>query len=726
MDKLRMESPDLTAQNIDRIAALFPNCITEMLDEEHSTPEKKVYKRAINFELLKQMLSPDVVDGDEAYEFTWVGKKAAIVEAKKPIRKTLRPCVAESKDWDTTENLYIEGDNLEVLKLLQESYLGKVKMIYIDPPYNTGNDFIYADDFKMESEEWKVESGEWSEEGDRLFKNTDTNGRFHSDWCSMIYSRLMLARNLLTDDGVIFISIDDNEVDDLMKIANDVFGKDNFLACFPRVTKKAGKTTDAIAKNHDYILAYSKSASPTLFLPSHTDEGFRFSDEYEAQRGKYKLNQTLDYDSLQYSASLDYPITVEGETFYPGQSYEKYLDRKNGKHARADWAWRWSKELFDFGYENGFIVIKKYDGYSRIYTKTYQNCKIAKAASGFTIEYIQRTKAISTLEFVENEYSNDNSKKNLTSLFACSVFDYSKPTALLKTLVQYSSTADDIVMDFFSGSATTAHAVMQLNAEDGGHRKFIMVQLPEPCDEASEAYKAGYKTICEIGKERIRRAGEKIKSEIDVVHKDDYAALVESQQSNDQKVMTGFDSLKSSGVLTEKGYTYTDKDTKDISRITYSAENPNDFYRFHPNALDVGFRVLKLNETNMKDVYYAPDDYDQGMLAGLESNIKDDRTDLDLLFGCLIEWGLPLSLPYKSEQIDGCTVHTYNDGDLIACFDANIPESVVKEIAQRKPLRAVFRDSGFASSPEKINMFEIFKLYMPEDANDISKRVRVI
>lgn len=670
MDKLRMESPDMTAQNIDHIAALFPNCITEMLDEEHSTPEKKVYKRAINFELLKQMLSPDVVDGDEAYEFTWVGKKAAIVEANKPIRKTLRPCVAESKDWDNTENLYIEGDNLEVLKLLQESYLGKVKMIYIDPPYNTGNDFIYADDFKMESEEWKVESGEWSEEGDRLFKNTDTNGRFHSDWCSMIYSRLMLARNLLKDDGVIFISIDDNEVDDLMKIANDAFGKDNFLACFPRVTKKAGKTTDAIAKNHDYILAYSKSTSPTLFLPSHTDEGFRFSDEYETQRGKYKLNQTLDYDSLQYSASLDYPITVEGETFYPGQSYEKYLDRKNGNHARADWAWRWSKDLFDFGYKNGFIVIKKYDGYSRIYTKTYQNCKITKTASGFTIEYIQRTKAISTLEFVENEYSNDNSKKNLTSLFESSVFDYSKPTALLKTLAQYSSAADDIVMDFFSGSATTAHAVMQLNAEDGGHRKFIMVQLPEKCDEASEAYKAGYKNICEIGKERIRRAGEKILKE---------------QLANNNSTLN----------------------------------SPN-------SKLDIGFRVLKLDSTNMKDVYYAPCDYDQDFLHQLESNIKDDRTDLDLLFGCLIDWGLPLSLPYKSEQIDGCTVHTYNDGDLIACFDANVPESVVKEIAQRKPLRAVFRDSGFASSPEKINMFEIFKLYMPEDAGDISKRVRVI
>ena len=709
MNHMKFESPDMTAQNIDRIAALFPNCITEMLDEEHSTPEKKVYKRAVNFELLKQMLSPDVVDGDEAYEFTWVGKKAAIVEANKPIRKTLRPCVAESKDWDTTENLYIEGDNLEVLKLLQESYLGKVKMIYIDPPYNTGNDFIYADDFMRSQEEENAQMGMYDEDKNRLFKNTDTNGRFHSDWCSMIYSRLLLARNLLTDDGVIFISIDDNEVDDLMKIANDAFGKDNFLACFPRVTKKAGKTTDAIAKNHDYILAYSKSASPTLFLPSHTDEGFRFSDEYEAQRGKYKLNQTLDYDSLQYSASLDYPITVEGETFYPGQSYEKYLDRKNGKHARADWAWRWSKELFDFGYEKGFIVIKKYDGYSRIYTKTYQNCKIAKAASGFTIEYIQRTKAISTLEFVENEYSNDNSKKNLTSLFESSVFDYSKPTALLKTLVQYSSTADDIVMDFFSGSATTAHAVMQLNAEDGGHRKFIMVQLPEKCDEASEAYKAGYKNICEIGKERIRRAGEKLKQTLEE-DGGNFRHLAKYAKNAPLKEIT-LNEQKFSVPIIPPRWSTSDE----------SVDNKN-----MSDALDTGFRVLKLDDTNMKDVYYAPDDYDQGMIAALESNIKDDRTDLDLLFGCLIDWGLPLSLPYKSEQLGGCTVHTYNDGDLIACFDANIPESVVKEIAQRKPLRAVFRDSGFASSPEKINVFEIFKLYMPEDAGDITKRVRVI
>ena len=648
---------------------MFPNCITEKVDENGKI------KKAINFELLKQMLLPDVVEGDERYEFTWVGKKAAIVEANKPIRKTLRPvmndetvptgadsegkpyCSSGSKNWDTTENLYIEGDNLEVLKLLQESYLGKVKMIYIDPPYNTGNDFIYADDFMHSQEEENQQMGMYDEEtGERLFKNTDTNGRFHSDWCSMIYSRLMLARNLLTDDGVICLSIDDNEVDDLLKIGNDVFGKDNFIATFPRVTKKAGKTTDAIAKNHDYVLVFSKSSSQTLYLPAHTDDGFRFSDEYESVRGKYKLNQTLDYDSLQYSSSLDYPITVEGETFYPGQSYEKYLARQKGNHARADWAWRWSKDLFDFGYKNGFVVIKKYDGYSRIYTKTYQNCKIVKNSSGFSIEYMQRRKAISTLEFVENEYSNDNSKKNLVSIFNRSVFDYSKPVALLKALVQYTSTGEDIILDFFSGSATTAHAVMQLNAEDGGHRKFIMVQLPEKCDEKSEAYKAGYKNICEIGKERIRRAGEKIKSE--------------------SPLTTG--------------------------------------------DLDVGFRVLKLDDTNMKDVYYAPDDYSQGLLAQLESNIKEDRTDLDLLFGCLLDWGLPLSMPYSSEQIDGCTIHTYNDGDLIACFDENVSDSVVKEIAKRQPLRAVFRDSSFANSPAKINVTEIFKLLAPDT------RVKVI
>ena len=700
MEKPKFESPDITAQNIDRIAALFPNCITEMLDEEHSTPEKKVYKRAVNFELLKQMLSPDVVDGDEAYEFTWVGKKAAIVEANKPIRKTLRPCVAESKDWDTTENLYIEGDNLEVLKLLQESYLGKVKMIYIDPPYNTGNDFIYADDFMRSQEEENEQMGMYDEDENRLFRNTDTNGRFHSDWCSMIYSRLMLARNLLTEDGVIFISIDDNEQENLKKCCGEVFGEQNFIVQIIWKKRSTPPNDQVIGAAHEYIFCYAKNTRMVkLNLRARTSEQLaRYKNPDNHPKGAWVAGDlSANVKGGRYVASLNYPIQNPntGELHYPPN---------NGN-------WRYSRDTVQKLLANNEIYFGE-DGKGRPKVKRFLN----EIKSGITYT--------SLWDFVP---LNTQGSMEMSSLLGnITIFDNPKPLGLLIELLKLGSTKDGIILDFFSGSATTAHAVMKLNAEDGGHRKFIMVQLPEKCDETSEAYKAGYKNICEIGKERLRRAGEKIKSEIDVVHKDDYAALVQSQQSNDQKVMTGFDSLKSSGVITEKGYTYKDKDTKDISRITYSAEDPNDFYRFHPNALDVGFRVLKLDDTNMKDVYYAPDDYDQGMLAGLESNIKDDRTDLDLLFGCLIDWGLPLSLPYKSEKIDGCTVHTYNDGDLIACFDANIPESVVKEIAKRKPLRAVFRDSGFASSPEKINVFEIFKLYMPEDANDITKRVRVI
>ena len=636
MDKLRMESPDITAQNIDRIAALFPNCITEMLDEERSTPEKKAYKRAANFELLKQMLSPDVVDGDEAYEFTWVGKKAAIVEANKPIRKTLRPCVAESKDWDTTENLYIEGDNLEVLKLLQESYLGKVKMIYIDPPYNTGNDFIYADDFMRSQEEENEQMGMYDEDENRLFKNTDTNGRFHSDWCSMIYSRLMLARNLLTDDGVIFISIDDNEQENLKKICDEVFGAENFIAQLIWEKKFAPQNDDKyITAVHDYILVYAKVKSMwSPKLQKRNDDALqKFKNPDNDPRGVWTSGDLTSKTKAQgHSYAI---VSPSGKAFYPPEgrqwapAYETYLKLKDDNRL-------W------FG-ENGTNVPR-------------QKQFLSEIQSGIVP---------TSILFYSECGHNQEAKKELISLMSGigNSFETPKPTRLLrKVLGLVNLSDDDIILDFFSGSATTAHAVMKLNAEGGGHRKFIMVQLPEPCDEASEAYKAGYKNICEIGKERIRRAGEKIKSESPMTTQD----------------------------------------------------------------LDIGFRVLKLDDTNMKDVYYAPDDYDQGMLAGLESNIKDDRTDLDLLFGCLIDWGLPLSLPYKSEQIDGCTVHTYNDGDLIACFDTNIPESVVKEIAQRKPLRAVFRDSGFASSPEKINVFEIFKLYMPEDAGDSTKRVRVI
>lgn len=684
MDKLRMESPDMTALNIDRIAALFPNCITEMLDEEHSTPEKKVYKRAVNFELLKQMLSPNVVDGDEAYEFTWVGKKAAIVEANKPIRKTLRPvlkdetiptgadsegkpyCSSGSKDWDTTENLYIEGDNLEVLKLLQESYLGKVKMIYIDPPYNTGNDFIYADDFMRSQEEENEQMGMYDEDENRLFKNTDTNGRFHSDWCSMIYSRLMLARNLLTDDGVVFISIDDNEQENLKKCCDEVFGESNFVGKIAVVNNLKGRNDRKdIATCHEYILIYGKSEFAANGMPL-TDEQKAQFDKVDENGSAYQLRDLRKRgrpDRREDRPNMYFPIYYNLETKKCSLVEEPnavaiYPIRGDGSDGR----WRWGKErvaanlaILEPRYSS---IAKRWGIEHRVYLNPSLNPVNLDEEDTEDTERSSKSKSF----WIGGELSNDVGRRQLKTIFGAAYFDYPKSIDYILNTIYMGSDSDSIILDFFSGSATTAHAVMQLNAEDGGHRKFIMVQLPEKCDEASEAYKAGYKNICEIGKERIRRAGDKIKSESPTTTQD----------------------------------------------------------------LDIGFRVLKLDDTNMKDVYYAPDDYNQGMLAALESNIKDDRTDLDLLFGCLIDWGLPLSLPYKSEQIDGCTVHTYNDGDLIACFDANIPESVVKEIAQRKPLRAVFRDSGFASSPEKINVFEIFKLYMPEDAGDISKRVRVI
>ena len=650
MRKPKFETPDLTSENIEKIAALFPNCITEMLDEERSTPEKKVYKRAVNFELLKQMLSPDVVDGDEAYEFTWVGKKAAIVEANKPIRKTLRPCVAESKDWDNTENLYIEGDNLEVLKLLQESYLGKVKMIYIDPPYNTGNDFIYADDFKMESEEWKVESGEWSEEGDRLFKNTDTNGRFHSDWCSMIYSRLMLARNLLASDGAIFISIDDNERENLQKICDEVFGTVNYVATFPWRKRTAKSDVPfGVSQDYEWIICYAKSDD---FIASVAGKDRKYYETPDFPGRPWRIHDlTTQRTALERPNSNFAIINPQNGISYP---------------VNPQAVWRITEEGFpQYLKENRIVFPGDYDflKISKPVLRYWKEDDMAKAGESFG-------RVTVSTKFPDNIGMSQDGTKEISELFSSKVFSFPKPTSLVKFLMHMHTSGDDIILDFFSGSATTAHAVMQLNAEDGGHRKFIMVQLPEPCDEASEAYKAGYKNICEIGKERIRRAGEK---------------NLKEQLANNNSTLN----------------------------------SPN-------SKLDIGFRVLKLDSTNMKDVYYAPCDYDQDFLHQLESNIKDDRTDLDLLLGCLIDWGRPLSLPYKSEQLGGCTVHTYNDGDLIACFDANVPESVVKEIAKRKPLRAVFRDSGFASSPEKINMFEIFKLYMPEDAGDITKRVRVI
>ena len=645
-----MESENIQQENVAKIAVLFPNCVTEARDEDGHL------KKAINFELLKQMLSDSVIDGDEAYEFTWVGKKASIVEANRPIRKTLRPVKEDSVNWDTTENLYIEGDNLEVLKLLQESYLGKVKMIYIDPPYNTGNDFIYNDDFKVSSEEYADESGEVDEEGNRMFKNTDSNGRFHSDWCSMIYSRLMLARNLLSEDGVIFISIDDNEFTDLQKICDEVFGSTNYVNEFAWISNITGRQISGYgaAKTWESILVYAKNVSELStftvdinFAKSNMPDSYKgFNKDVRSDdRGQFAVGDTLYNHNRKFNEetrpnlvfSIFYnPVTediITGEIGEKKEGYIELLPHKNGDGTHKYHAWRWSRQKIAAEKYN-LIVLPTSSGGYEIYTRI----------RGFNTTALKDV--ITNISNGDSEVQELFDKKRY--------FDYPKSVALLKLIVNSIDDKDMTVLDFFSGSATTAHAVMQLNTEDGGNRKYIMVQIAEQTQEGSPAQKAGYKNICEIDKERIRRAAKKI-------HED----------------------------------------------------NPD-------ATFDDGFRVLRLDDTNMNNVYYAAGDYTQDMLMMMESNVKSDRTDLDLLFGCLLEWGLPLSLPYTSETIEGCTVHTYNDGDLIACFDENVPESVIKAIAKRQPLRAVFRDSSFASSPEKINVGEIFKSLAPDT------RVKVI
>jgi len=633
MDKMKMESVDITAKNIEKIEELFPNVITESCDENGKL------KKAINFDMLRQILSSDVLEGDEAYEFTWVGKKAAMAEAGMPIRKSLRPCKEESKDWDTTENLYIEGDNLDVLKLLQESYLGKVKMVYIDPPYNTGSDFIYRDIFSVSADEYSEDSGAYDGEGNRMFKNTDTNGRFHSDWCSMIYSRLMLARNLLSDDGVIFISIDDNELENLSKICHEIFGDGNFMANMVWQKKTGASDAKGIATITENILVYCKNkgfyaSTFTKNTESYDIKRYKHTDEFVNDRGPYYIDN-LDRGGLSYSDSLNYGIECpDGTITYPNGRTEYIND---------GWIWKWSKQKIEWAREHKFVEFRKTD----------------KKASGWAVCYKNYLKVDNENNPIERaaphknlitDILNANAAAIMKDLFGTNnYFSYSKPIELLYKLINFVNVENSIILDFFSGSATTAHAIMKLNAEDGKNRKFIMVQLPEPYDDNSEAFKAGYENICEIGKERIRRAGEKIKEE---------AGL--------------------------------------------TAQN-----------LDIGFRVFKLDSSNMKDVYYSATEYTQTKLDDLTSNIKEDRTELDLLFGCLLEWGLPLSMPYTSEEINGVTIHTYNDGDLIACFAEKVSENVIREIAKRQPLRAVFRDSSFASSPAKINVEEIFKLIAP-------------
>lgn len=654
MEKMRMESVDMTGQNIDRIAEMFPNCITEALDDEHSTPEHKVYKKVVNFEILKQMLSGDVLEGDEAYEFTWVGKKASIVEANKPIRKTLRPCKDKSLGWDTTENVYIEGDNLEVLKLLQESYLGKIKVIYIDPPYNTGSDFVYADDFRMSGEDWDSQSGAVNEDGYRMFKNTDSNGRFHSDWCSMIYSRLMLARNLLSPDGVIFISIDDNEVENLKKIGTEVFGASNFVAQLVWEKKKKGAF---LSKNYinmkEYVLVFAKKnvEFPGLIGEITSDEGTYPCIKTTNARGIRTIRKGTPskYKDKNYTIAANTRISSGNmELIYLDEVV--VVDSILQNDVRIDSNWIYGQEALDGYAEKGLVYITQDNYIRRIVNdervKMLKDLLTRVGTDGESLAYYKYDKNLNNGGWGTNEDANDELHKLLGKQY---VFDFSKPTRLIAKLLQTVSDEDSIIMDFFSGSAATADAVLQLNAADRGHRKFIMVQIPEKTESDSPARKAGYENICEIGQERIKKAGEKILEQLP------------------------------------------------------SGE-----------SLDVGFRAFRLDDGNMNDVYYSAGEYHQDMLALLESNVKSDRTDLDLLFGCLLEWGLPLSLPYSSETIEGHTVHIYNDGDLIACFEENIPASVIRTIAKKQPLRVVFRDSSFDGSPEKINVGEIFKMLAPD------------
>jgi len=641
MDKINPQTPDLTAENVKKIQQLFPSCVKEAEDEEWNP----VYK--IDFDLLKAELGDKSITEwlDERYRLDWPGKRRSILRANTPINKTLRPIKKDSVDWDNTGNLYIEWDNFEALKILQESYLGEVKMIYIDPPYNTGNDFIYDDNFSEDSEEYK-ERTEQSAEWYKMVKNMESNWRFHSDWLSMMYERIKIARDLLSKDWVIFISIDDNEVDNLRKICDEIFLENNFIAEFPRVTKRWGKSTDTYAKNHDYVLCYSKSSDNlTISWLSHIDEWFKHRDEFFDERWPYKLNQTLDYNTLQYNPTMDYQLEVWWKIYVPGWSIEKQTERHNWKHGKHDWVWRWSKKLFDFWYQNWWIEISKT---WRIYTKTYLNATIEKWPDWeYFINKYERTKPLTTLDILdltENEFSNDNSNKELTKLMGASIFDYSKPTSLVKILMQTSVSKDDIVLDFFSGSATTADAVMQLNAEDWWNRKFIMVQLPELCNEQSEAYKQWYKNICDIWKERIRRAAKKIKEETgaDI----DYGFRV---------------------------YKVDDSCLKDVDN--------------HPTEL------------KQADLF--------NFVSNIKEDRTPEDLLTQVILSLWLTLDLPIE--EKIIKGNRVFYVAWNSLVACLDFDKEIDFSIVEEIAKDKPLKLVFCDSSFKTDADRINVENTMK-----------------
>lgn len=613
-------------KRIDIIQRYFPNCITESLLKSGGGG---TVTRTVNFKLLKQMLSLDSSEEKEIYEFTWPGKNAAIIKANTLIKKTLRPVMNDSLHWNETRNIYIEGDNLDALKLLQESYLEKVKMIYIDPPYNTGNDFIYDDHFNVRLDEYEKSVGNLDESNQRLIKNTNSNGRFHSDWCSMIYPRLMLAKNLLKQDGVIFISIDDNELNNLLKIASEIFGENNYIASIPWRKRTAKSDVPfGVSQDYEWIVAFAKSD--------------KFLARVEGKQRKY-----YESDDFPGEPWRIHDLTKQTTASERPNSYFTIVNPKNGKNYPADSnrTWAITAETFKSYYnQNRIIFPGDYDflRISKPVLRYWKSDDMKKAGENFG-------RVALSSKLPDDIGMSQDGTKEISELFGGKVFSYPKPTSLIKYLVTASTGKDDLILDFFSGSSTTADAVMQANSEDNGDRKYILVQLPEACDPKSEAYQAGFQNICEIGKERIRRAGLKLQSK--------------------------------------------------------SVRQKN---------LDTGFRVFRIDSSNMKDVYYSPDEYSQNILDMLSSNIKEDRTSLDLLFGCLVDWGLPLSLPYSSEMIDGFEIHDYNVGDLIACFDDNLTDTVLRKIAEKKPLRVVLRDSGFDDNASKINILEIFKTLSPD------------
>lgn len=627
----------------------------------------------IDWEKLKATLGKDINFANERYVLNWAGKSDAFKALQTPTSKSLIPAKDEGVNFDQTEHIFIEGENLEVLKVLQKSYFGKVKMIYIDPPYNTGNDsFVYPDKFSETRADYEKRVGDKDEEGymtkDGMFKrNSRENGQYHSNWLNMMMPRLYLAKNLLRQDGVIFVSIDDHEVHNLRLLMNEVFGEENFVAEFPRVTKRAGKTTDLIAKNTDYVITYGKSELIDLNKNHFEDDGYRHVDEFENERGKYKLSQTLDYGSIQYSPSLDYEICIDGYVFRPGNvTAEEQLERQN-RNPATDFCWRWSKDLYDFGLNNGFIVVRESARGRRIYTKTYQNAIITRDSSGYFVEIIERTKPTSTLEFVENVYSNDNSRKDISKLFDNKVFEYSKPVSLIKKLTSTGSNPGDIILDFFAGSGTTAHAVMDLNKEDGGNRKCICVQLPELTEEKTQAYKEEYKTIADIAKERIRLAGKKIEKEI---------------EEEVEKITTQITKLQSQ--------LPTEETKAEIATLETRVEQLQ--------AQDVGFKVLKLGESNFKQWQQVAGNDAKALEEQMKlfvDPLSETATIENMVYELLLKSGKDLNSTI--EHKDG--YHCINGNEMVLLLEKASQEIIDSAIAL-KPAKVIALDKLFKGNDQ--------------------------